>query len=410
MGNILLVSLVSDQTIPNVQIIKEFQKEVTNYLFISTDGMEKKGTRKWIERACGIEEQQRDVIIVKEFSIQDIEQQLSVYDYDRYERIIVNLTGGTKTMTLVASDYFNKIANEIYYVTGRENEYVKIFPQRNNNIHFFNEQISLIDYLTAYGFTVSKSNPSGVPFEQTELLFNAFCGLDTNEYLSEIKFLSERRSANKGVSDMDYYKVERYINDVSYKPQKSRCLSKNEIKYLTGEWFEEYIGYRIKNELNISDDNIIIGRTLTKETPSKVRNDVLKLLNNDELISGDDFNNEMDVMFIYKGVFYSIECKSSIIAYKIIEKNGEIKEKPYNILGETIYKSDSLKNRFGLYPKTIIITLTDFVKYCASSDKSIHHNKIREMETFINRANLSNIKLVDSRMLLNCSKLFDLIK
>lgn len=38
----LLISLVSDQTLPNVQLIKEFKKEVTDYLFISTEKMEKR--------------------------------------------------------------------------------------------------------------------------------------------------------------------------------------------------------------------------------------------------------------------------------------------------------------------------------------------------------------------------------
>ena len=85
-------------------------------------------------------------------------------------------------------------------------------------------------------------------------------------------------------------------------------------------------------------------------------------------------------------------------------------EKPYNILGETIYKSDSLARRFGLFANTTILTMADFVEYCASEDLGEHKNKIREMEEIINRANLSNIKLIDKKMLMSSESLFDLLK
>jgi len=410
MSKTLLVSLVSDQTIPNVQIIKEFKKEITNYLFISTLGMEKKSTRKWIEKSSGILESQMDYVIVEEFSVHDIESKLNAFDFEGYDKILVNLTGGTKTMTLVASEFFKKVANEIYYVTGRANEYVKLFPQRKNNIFTFSEQITLEEYLTAYGFTISKSAPSGIPYEQTCEVFKKFKKLDTDSFLNEFKFLSNKRSGGKSIKPNEFTCVSKLVEALGYKPQKKDCLNKKEVKYLTGEWFEEYVGLTIQRELKIPEDDMLIGATLVKETPSAVRNSVYELLNDDEMISGDDFDNEMDVMFIYDGIFYSIECKSSIIAYRKIEKGGSVIDKEYNILGETLYKSDSLKNRFGLYPKTSIMTLTNFVNYCESEDRGKHHNKIREMEQLVNRANLSNIKLVDANLISKSKSLYKLIK
>ena len=35
MNKTLLVSLISDQTIPNVQLVQEFKETVTHYLFIT---------------------------------------------------------------------------------------------------------------------------------------------------------------------------------------------------------------------------------------------------------------------------------------------------------------------------------------------------------------------------------------
>lgn len=400
----LLVSLVSDQTIPNVQLIKEFQGEITDYLFISTEGMENKGTRKWIEDTCGIKGK---VLIVKQFSFLDIKEHLNTFDFDTFDKIAVNLTGGTKVMTLVASDYFKDKGADIYYVTGEHDEYLKLFPVTKNNLRTFNEKISLSDYLHSYGFDYTPPTYSGFAFEQSKKIYNAFCSKDISPYLEAIKFLQKKR--NKAIDTTDYYNVDYFLKVINYTPITPNKLSKEETKYLTGEWFEEYIGMTIKEELCLSDNELFVGTVISKHLPSQVKNMSKNLLGKDAMLSEDSFNNEMDVMFMFKNKFYSIECKSSIVALKTIEVSGEYREKEYNILGETIYKSDSLKNRFGLYPQTYIITLSDFKQYWRVDDFGQQKNKIREMEELINRANLSQIKLIDKSMLCESNSISDLI-
>lgn len=48
----LLINLVSDQTIPNIQLFKEFKDEVSKILFVSTDAMKKKRTLEWLTKVC----------------------------------------------------------------------------------------------------------------------------------------------------------------------------------------------------------------------------------------------------------------------------------------------------------------------------------------------------------------------
>ncbi len=50
----VLVSVISEQTIPNLLLIKEFEGKYDDMLFISTKQMEEKGQSRWIERAAGI--------------------------------------------------------------------------------------------------------------------------------------------------------------------------------------------------------------------------------------------------------------------------------------------------------------------------------------------------------------------
>lgn len=90
-------------------------------------------------------------------------------------------------------------------------------------------------------------------------------------------------------------------------------------------------------------------------------------------------------MFLYNGRFYTIECKSSILS-----KEGD---RTRSILSETIYKVDSLRSQFGLFANASIVTLTSFEE---------EHISVRRQNIIndVNRANLSNIRLVDRNMLL----------
>jgi hypothetical protein len=226
---------VSDQTIPNVQLINEYKEFVECYLFITTKS--KKNRAEWIIKASQIKESCIRDLEVNEFSFDDIENQLDTFPFDEYERIMLNLTGGTKVMVLATYEYFKELGAEIYYLTGNENRYIKLAPGRK-------------------------------------------------------------------------------------------------------------------------------------------KNDI-------------DIQNEMDVLFIYNDKLYTIECKTSI--YYTSNIDGKIEKS--NILKETIFKSDSLKQGFGLFVNTSIFTLDE-----------LHPNMNLE------RANLSNIMILDRKSITTCNKMKDLLK
>ena len=335
------------------------------------------------------------------------------FDFDRFDKVVVNLSGGTKVMTMVAEEFFKSIGADMFYVTGKKNEYIQVSPQNTDSVSTFERKLTVSDYLTAYGFTFSKPKPPMYPIGVAEPILELY---SSDERLLEnkdaIRFINLQRNKGKGVKAEDFGKVRPLLDGIRF-PFQNNQLSAAEVKYLSGEWLEEYVGLKIKEELNISDEEIFIGTNIFKEVGNgREKNNSRLLLGENANLKNADSKNEMDVMFMYKGVFYSIECKSSVIAYKtVIGKDGNPIDKPYNILGETIYKSDSLKNKFGLFPKTTILTLTDLQKYWADiEDKGLRNNRMREMEDFINRANLSNIKLVDRKMINSAKSIFELIK
>lgn len=394
----LLVSLVSDQTIPNVQFINEMKDKVTDYLFISTNGMEKKGTRDWIKKAARIESS-NELIIVNEFSYEDIQRKLNEYNFQQFDKIIVNLTGGTKVMTIATHDYFKEEGAEIYYVTGFDKKYLKIFPGKIKSEHTLTQSLSVEEYLIAYGFNIKKIENNHFDKATTTAMFNFFISNSFQNHIETINSLRKYRS--KGVKTNDYTtEIKSLINDSGIKPANENTLTSNEVKFLTGEWFEQYVYNEVKNSFNLDDNKIMMGVTLNKDVLDKGTEIIKDLLAVDD-VKPINPNNELDVIFMYNGRIYIIECKSSIITTtdtKVIE-NGQVKTKPkeINILGETIYKSDSLKTKFGLFANSFIFTMTDISEYISKGDKAEINNKRRNMEELINRATLSGISIIDGK-------------
>ena len=98
---------------------------------------------------------------------------------------------------------------------------------------------------------------------------------------------------------------------------------RNEIDYLTGGWFEEYVYQLIQN--NVAPDDIAIGVHIDGCT--EIRHD-----------------NELDVCFIKNNQLFVIECKSGI--------NSE------SMFNDIVYKVSSLKEvLLGLDCKSYIFSL-----------------------------------------------------
>lgn len=376
MNKILLVSLVSDQTIPNVQLINELKDTIDNYLFISTRGMELKGVRNWIIEACELEpEKLLPHIEVNQFSFDDIEQKLDQIDFDDYFKVIVNLTGGTKVMTLASFDYFKEIGADIFYLTGSDDELIKLAPGRKKKSEKLDSKVDVVQYLKAYGFTIKETTPSSITTDYTEILFSYFVNGAFLPYKEVLNSLRKHRK--KGVKFSKIDQLENFLSAIEFPISVPGELTELETKYLTGEWFEENIAYKIQKELELSNNEIKTGLVISKRNKN-----------------GEMVPNEMDVVFTWKNKIYTIECKTSIF-YEELQSDGKIKMK--SLLGETLYKSDSLRQGFGLYVSTFIFVLDDI-----EEQKTI-------LKDHLERAELFHIKIADKSQIVTTKRIRDLI-
>lgn len=343
MGRKVIVSLVSEQTIPNILFIKE-KGNADFYFFITTEKMEGRKVTDNIINSLQIDGNHTKRIEVIEDSVKDIDDKLvQQLEFDDDDDLLINITGGTKVMSLAVYNFFSRSgAGEIFYIPIGKNEIRQIFPLRKNRISAINCSVNLLEYLTAYGVTLkgesfNSKNHLLKPGEQTTKLFNSFIG-DKREQLfrcaEAIRLANLRGKSipNDGSEKGEFFKKAEIFRESGILWDQNDCISKAETKYLTGEWFEEYIYARIKNWLGKSNDEIGLGLQLIKgENP-----------------------NEYDVMFTHKNALYVIECKTDV------SDNSE--GKISYLFTNTLYKAATLKKEFGLWVNYYLFALNDFSK------------------------------------------------
>jgi hypothetical protein len=373
MPRTILVSLISDQAIPNVLFIKDHPK-ADLYVFISTVQMEQKGVVKHIIKACKEEVGNHQTILIEEDSLIDFEKiiniELESQDDDHY---LVNITGGTKMMSLGAYNFFTKIgASDIYYLPIGKSHFRQIFPLKKNKIKEIQFRINLLDYLEANGVAVqpkafSQKNYLIRSKEQNEKIMEAFLG----ELNFPIKKMAEYFRSNKLRDTKNTFITEEILHEMEpiiqagFISGSSEKFTREETNYLTGDWFEEYTYSLISDTLGKREEEIGKGVRVTR---------------------GEKTSNEFDVMFTHENALYVIECKTDVAD----DEEGKLSQ----LFTNTLYKASTLKKDFGLFVKYYLFSVNDFSRLSQEQQ---------------DRARVLDIKLVGTEILGNPEKLREYI-
>ena len=372
-----VVSLVSDQTIPNVMFIKA-NADAERLVFITTEGMEKKQRTDWILKslmangAGKIIANKADKINVSEQSISEIQAELDKYPFF-YEgaEILVNLTGGNKIMSLAAYEFFKEkslqVQNNIsmYYLNVGKDKFDKVFPSEQKNC-ICSGHCNLKEYLTAYSIDEEKTGKLPLmKFEKTQEFYANTFETEKNAINALHAGLSEKNNSrffNKHNKLPEELSNDQNISRLFQKTFGNSESNKATIHYLRGGWFEEYVYFLIKRGLKLNKKQICLN---------------LKI--EDKSLSGKAVPNELDVIFIYKNKINIIECKTGL------KSEGGV-----NILQEVLYKQSALKKGFGLTAKSFLFLPNVNVL----SGNKVSGNK--------ERAEIFGIDIVDDKeMLLN---------
>ncbi|MBF0555951.1 MAG: DUF1887 family protein, partial [Nitrospirae bacterium] len=284
----ICVSLVSDQTIPNILSIYHFKPD--ELLFITTDVMEKRGKRVHIVNTLKRYGSDYDYsgnrshhIIVKEDSVLDCKRNLDQWigsDDRETSTFTVNLTGGTKIMLIAAYEYFKEYAARMIYIPIGKNEFITPFPKsealKNTALDF---RLNVLDYLTAYGIKIINEHKLSANCEEAQKRseLSLWIVKNYNEIKPLMNRLSEKlrkyRNDKKGFQFNTGYEPkcgqEKELFEkagIKYENNKySKHLSKSEIIYLTGGWLEEYCYNELIQFVGKGIDDVILGISCKKD-------------------------------------------------------------------------------------------------------------------------------------------------
>jgi len=342
-----MISLVSEQTVPNILAILHFKPD--SLLFISTERMEREGRVRAIlavleQRHPGLYRLNENVhvIQVQEDSILDCHRKLEHWISGREDNeFIVNLTGGTKLMSIAAFEYFKDYGSKMVYIPLGKNHYIVPFPKKSPKAPIpLPDRLSVAEYLMAYGLEVTNSHKldqyGKTAAERMNL--SRMIVWEYNEVVELLRFLGEKlrekRNIKKGVDFWFPYQPsnekERYLLKQLGFSQRGDCygryLNRADISYLTGGWLEEYCFNVVREFQGEGADDVTI---------------------NISIRSPQGRDNEFDVMFTSENTLYFIECKS-------LEQSHDRK---FNIL----YKIGALQREFGLRVKSFLVTTSSEV-------------------------------------------------
>ena len=222
----------------------------------------------------------------------------------------VNLAGGTQYMALAVQQVFEKFDTEFFYVQVENNLIVKsIFDDSiyDNDDHFFpiRHRMTITEYLRAYDILHDLKEYGHLPIRseaETNYMFKLFSkqmlpwqDYETMEQLRTY-YRKRKRVQIKAIETSGSFNcpavpgLSRLLFDIEFVPKIKGVLSHDELEYLTGGWFEEYVYHLVRKYIKPQD--IAIGVTISRR--------------------GVRHNNELDVVFTKGNKLFVIECKTGV--------------------------------------------------------------------------------------------------
>lgn len=314
-----IVNIVSKETIPNFLFVKEICKNeiIDNIIWIVTSKKESQDAMSNLEES--LPEEKHIKINFEpngEESITYMEKVLkenicldSVY--------FVNLTGGTKLMSLTVYNFFKENCQnaEYYYKPIEKNTIINITNGQSTNIGY---KVSVKEYLGLYGLRYTGKGDVYLGKEEAEYMYSKYKEIQQSNEIKklrgneeELRELKELAKLDKDKRDKEIGRLKRYRDNLKETPistledkdiqaflqihsiptKKYGTLSSKDVKYMTGEWFEDFIYYL--TETKCKPDNILHGIHIKKKEDKQS-------------------DNEIDVIYTKENKLYVIECKTGI--------------------------------------------------------------------------------------------------
>jgi hypothetical protein len=347
-----LVSLVSDQTLPNILPILHFHPDFL--LFLSTPQMEDKGKTGAILETLKERGPDWDYtsperhlrLTVQPNSVRELQRQASNWldaeeAQGRAWQFVVNLTGGTKIMSLAAYDLFSDYKPRMVYQFIETNELISPFPKRQPDPpEKIQARLTVAEYLKAYGLNMPNrhrwAEAKAAAQERQQLTFWIY----TN-YRELVPYLTDFHRKYGGLSFKKTKTIQEQLRLTARSAAAAELqqrlgwdrgimtLTRDLWNYLRGGWLEEYAFLALEQAL-----------------PEGTR---LEL--GVQVIDPSGAKNEFDLMFTYANALNIVECKS-------LEAGGD-DGRVGPELEDFLFKLSALGKNFGLTPRLFLLATSE---------------------------------------------------
>ena len=326
-----LVSIISDQAVPNLLFIKQFTQPDSHFYFISSQEMEEKQATRNLKAALKLPEKKCHTIVIDANDALLVFDQLKGHAFPSDEDYLINLTGGNKLMSQMVFQHFLDFDSRMYYAPIGSQDYQVLYPEVERIPKDQSIKTSLDDYLRAYGF-VAKS--SLVYYEGKPAPDSLMRQVIKTGHPAKVKSILQ-------ASQQDYKGFDK--------------------GYLMGEWFELYCYKFFREAFSLSDNQIACSvgvKRADSDTPF-------------------EHDNEFDLMFIHQNDLYVFECK--------VYTQGKITTRK---ISQPMFKLASLTQKFGLKCKKYMAVLgefsrdTDSVRQLENLRLNLEIAKILDIDTF----------------------------
>lgn len=364
MGKEIVVSIISEHNIPNISLIRNMF--VDTYLDILTKKSKESFYDSYINAVTDNKQSyitsKFDSIIVDESDPENIIDVLSTKSdlFDEAKTIYVNVTGGTKLLSLYTYIFFKEryaLKSKFYYMNITSSSNIFIDLDLKNNIEM-KTVLTLEQYLRSYNYEISKESKAQFSFEVADIIIREYTGTQylvvrsaLNNLLEILNRIKSKNKVSKFHNSFDVREViddieMNYGNKVKYSKivknivnnkenmcefldnianrvnhsnfRNSKNMNIKTLKYVISVFLEEYIYNIIKREIftNSNQENMInenIKQSIRLKNTAENEKDK------------DKYIPELDILFCFNNTLCYIECKSG--AYPDLINDATIKQK-----------------------------------------------------------------------------------
>lgn len=342
--------LVSGQAAPNLLPILDSQFKPKEAVFIVSKKMKQKA--EFLAKT--FKEQGVKVTLSElsdEFDFSKMEEELIdlVSQYEN-QNIALNVTGGTKLISIAAEHAFALVEKPIFYIDTESNRIVFITKDAHKQWLpdlTLNSKNTIHTYLSAYGATVLKKADPNEKLKWLEHIYGFVTNYQENKNIIPVLNKMASLSRNNGWkyeldnSDLKFNGITEFLTWLDHKKMISfdgsqiNFRNKEMADFINGGWLENYT-YELLSGINKIED-IGLGVEVANQKYRQDKKDY------DPINKG--HKNEFDVIFMAKNKLHIIECKTMIM-----DKADGIKAE------EILYKLETLKDYGGLLTKKCLVS------------------------------------------------------